>query len=56
MLYTNTFRQSTGQGGMNDLRRKQRQSQHPCHIRLILADAPRKFVNVGETPFVDQME
>ena len=43
MLYTNTFRQSTGQGGMDDIRREQSQSQNPSHIGVILANGAGKF-------------
>ncbi len=43
MFYTNTFRQSTGQGGMDDIRREQSQSQKSSHIGVILADCAGKF-------------
>ena len=40
MLHSDPFGQRPRQGGMDNFRREQRQSQHPRHIRLILAVAP----------------
>ena len=48
------FGRCARQDGMDDLRDKQRQPQHPRHVSVILANNVGQFTDVGNPSLVDQ--